>query len=428
LFIGVTLEEEIGMPERGLRRVAILSAIRTEYQAVHAHLTNLRQEIHPSGTIYERGTFTANNQSWDVLIGETGKTNTRAAVATVSVVEYFKPDLMLFVGVAGGLQDVKLTDVVAATKVYGYESGKAGSEFRPRPAVHNSSHRLVQRANAEAKSGDWLQRLGVFLNPEAVPQVLVAPIASGNQVAASTDSALANLLRSSYSDAVAVEMEGYGFLEALHAYPHIDALVIRGISDRIDDKAEADAMRYQEIAARHAAAFAFHILTKMDTIIPPAPQERKTEPVPEKLESEIANAPQDVSQAVGESQSQVDTLRLLDEFRAALPEYIHKLRRVAQTFDGGRDICRSAIKLLDSLDGAVKKLYDTALTLSYLDLGRLQNIQEKISMLKSEIESFRRLHHWMSSVHTRGNEGRFEQIRQRCRELLADLDQFRRQR
>ena len=244
------------MPVGELRRVAILSAIRIEYEAVRAHLTDLHQEIHQSGTIYERGNFTANGQSWDVLIGETGIGNTRTAAETVTIIEYFKPSLILLVGVAGGLKDVKLGDVVAATKVYGYESGKAGRTFRPRPDVRSSSHRMEQRARAEARRRDWLQRVEeAFLDPASVPHVYVAPIASGNQVAASMDSALGNLLRSNYSDALAVEMEGYGFLEALHAYPRIDALIIRGISDRLDDKTEADAKNFQEVAARCAAAW-----------------------------------------------------------------------------------------------------------------------------------------------------------------------------
>jgi nucleoside phosphorylase len=159
LFTYPILEKEIGMPDGELRRVAILSAIRIEYEAVRARLANLHQEIHQSGTIYERGDFTANGQSWDVLIGETGMGNTRAAVETITVIEYFKPSLILFVGVAGGLKDVKLGDVVAATKVYGYESGKAGRKFQPRPDVRSSTHRMEQRARAEARRKDWLQRL-----------------------------------------------------------------------------------------------------------------------------------------------------------------------------------------------------------------------------------------------------------------------------
>src|SRR5258708_9961442 len=325
------------MPDGGLRRVVILTAIPVEYQAVRAHLTKLRQEMHPSGTVYERGDFITNDQSWDVLIVETGAGNTKATAETVRAIEYFKPSLVLFVGVAGGLKDVKLGDVVAATKVYGYESGKADPIFRPRPDVRSSTHRMEHRARAEAKKQDWIKRLmKSFPDPNSAPYVYVAPIASGNQIAASTDSVVLELLRSIYGDAVAVEMEGYGFLEAVHAYPHIDALIIRGISDLIDDKFGSDAKRYQEVAARHASAFAFEILAKLDFVIPPSPQESEAMPTSGRLESDAANAHQNIAQEVGETLSpQAVTLRLLREFHTTIPEHAQKLRRIAATFDGG---------------------------------------------------------------------------------------------
>src|SRR5579864_2587560 len=103
------------MLEGGPRRVVILTAIRIEYQAIRAHLANLRQEEHPSGTIYERGTFKAHDQTWEVLLVEAGSGNARATAETVRAIENFRPGIALFVGVAGGLKDVKLGDVVAAT-------------------------------------------------------------------------------------------------------------------------------------------------------------------------------------------------------------------------------------------------------------------------------------------------------------------------
>ena len=240
----------------------ILTALLVERRAVRAHLSDFQEEVHPQGTIYDWGKFASPTGMWDVGIVEIGAGNPRAAMEAERAIAHFNPDVILFVGVAGGIKDkdVALGDVVASTKVYGYESGKAEHTFKPRAEIGRSAYSLEQRARAEAESGDWLKRLSVT---EPIPRVFVAPIAAGEKVISSTKSEVFQFLRSNYGDAVAVEMEGFGFLEAARANQQVSAMVIRGISDLIDNKAKVDKAGYQEIAARHASAFAFELLAKL---------------------------------------------------------------------------------------------------------------------------------------------------------------------
>ena len=241
----------------------ILTAISVEYMAVRSHLRDVKEVMHPQGDVYEQGTFSSNYQSWDICIVETGAGNTRAAQKAERAINYFNPEVVLFVGVAGGIKDVQLGDVVAATKIYGYESGKVEKTFKPRPDVGMSSFRMVERAKAEGRKTDWLQKLETSAS-KANPSVFVAPIAAGEKVIASTESDVWAFLRQNYSDAIAVEMEGRGFLEATYANQQVSALVIRGISDLVDGKSKADEGGFQEVASRHASAFAFEVLAKFD--------------------------------------------------------------------------------------------------------------------------------------------------------------------
>ncbi|NET60508.1 MAG: 5'-methylthioadenosine/S-adenosylhomocysteine nucleosidase [Symploca sp. SIO2E6] len=267
-------------------RAVILTAISVEYRAVRANLKQLTR--HPYRENYEQGTFSANGQVWDVRIAATGPGNILAALQTERAIACFNPDVILFVGVAGGIKDVRLGDVVCATKVYGYESGKVEKVNLPRANFGLSAFNLEEIARSEANSNDWINRLACLKKDagtrgrgdtetrefsslvvnqslwesDSTPAVLVAPIASGEKVIASKESQVFKFLRTHYGDAVAVEMEGIGFLNATHANPQVSAMVIRGISDLIDGKSEADAQGYQEIAACHASAFAFEVLAK----------------------------------------------------------------------------------------------------------------------------------------------------------------------
>ena len=256
----------------------ICTALPVEYMAVRAHLQNLQEIVHEEGTIYERGEFITDQGSWMVSIVEIGPGNTSTALETERAIRNFKPEIVCFVGVAGGLKDVRLGDVVVATKVYDYESAKDGTDLLLRPEIGNSTHRMVQRARAEARKTDWLQRIPN--TPTQVPRAFVGPIAAGGKVVNSSSSATWKLIKQHFNDTLAIEMEGYGFLRTTHANHTVEALIIRGISDLIDNKQEADAQNYQKVASENASAFAFEVLSKLIVAKAPTETDKQTSTTP----------------------------------------------------------------------------------------------------------------------------------------------------
>ncbi|MBD2180365.1 5'-methylthioadenosine/S-adenosylhomocysteine nucleosidase [Planktothrix sp. FACHB-1355] len=252
----------------------ILTALGAEHKAVEAHLepigqaTRLSEEIHPNGTIYTQGQFKAHNCTWNVAIAQIDMGNASAGIEAVRAMMQFNPRVILFVGVAGGIKDVKVGDVVAASIVYGYECGKPiDDRTLPRPKLGEADYDLKQRAQAEARKDDWRNQIRSGSSSDAAPTAHVKPIAAGEKVIASRKAKVYEYLREYYDDAIAVEMEGFGFLKATQQVKNVSAIVIRGISDLLDgkndDSIEPEQVR-QERAAHHASAFAFTLLAKLD--------------------------------------------------------------------------------------------------------------------------------------------------------------------
>src|SRR3546814_11297633 len=110
-----------------MSKILIQTALSLEFDAVKAFLDNIHVVRHPStGSIYNEDKYNGN----EILIVETGAGNVRSADETGRAIEFYKPDYVFFVGVAGGLKDVKIGDVVASSKVIGFEMGKDRSEER----------------------------------------------------------------------------------------------------------------------------------------------------------------------------------------------------------------------------------------------------------------------------------------------------------
>ncbi len=253
---------------RVARRALVVTALPLEAGAVRAYLSDVRQEQHPWG-FSTRGIAAG----WEIMLVISGRYNDRAGDITGHAVRDFDPAVALFVGVAGGLKDVEHGDVVVAESVILYQAGKQEDQrFYPRAPSEPADARLLDLARhfaAGAIDHAW--------SGDGAPRIVVEPIVSGDVVLASTSHADYHALRDHYSQAVAVEQEGFGFLSALRRTPSVRGAVVRGISDLLADKALAttglseDERRRRKVedderqrtAARHAAAFAIALLAAL---------------------------------------------------------------------------------------------------------------------------------------------------------------------
>lgn len=241
-------------------KILIITALSLEFNEVKQFLKQNNEEIHPIGIIYNKGTYAYNNNICEVLIVETGPGNIRAADETSRSIEFFKPNYVFFVGIAGGIKDVSIGDVVASTKVIGFETGKADTEFKPRFESIPASYILEQTARHVHRENTWVRKIKNDLSN--TPNSFVQPIAAGEKVVSSNKSDVFNYLKKYCSEAVAIDMEGIGFLVA--SRPHnVHSIEVRGISDLIENKAESDATGSQPKAAKNAAAFTFAMIDQL---------------------------------------------------------------------------------------------------------------------------------------------------------------------
>ena len=252
--------------------ILIVTALAVERESVRRHLSDVHV-VRSGTTTGDLGVFESDGTTVCVAVIETGAGNVHASTATSAALRDLGPETVVVIGIAGGVKDVSIGDVVASRKVYWVESGKVeGNQTegaagrvadRTRPDFGPVSNRLVQTARGVVANGTW-QRRGPAedarrLNGEQA-RALVSPLAIVEKVVADGQSTLAIAIRQSFSDAVALAMEEFGVLSAVAQHESAAAIAVRGISDMLDDKSRTDEQGGQDLAAANAAAFAFELL------------------------------------------------------------------------------------------------------------------------------------------------------------------------
>ncbi|MGH1552535.1 hypothetical protein ACRAWF_11845 [Streptomyces sp. L7] len=138
------------------------------------------ERVHPDGTRVEQGQLP--DTAWQVAISELGVGAERAAALTTQLINWLRPQAVLFVGVAGSLKDdIAIGDVVVGTQVYEIHGGKQTPEgFLVRPKALPGSHALEQAARSAVR--DMADVRAHFV-----------PIATGDVVLADAESEIAPL-------------------------------------------------------------------------------------------------------------------------------------------------------------------------------------------------------------------------------------------
>ena len=257
----------------GMRRAFIVTPLLLEMEAVRGHLRPLGSVMGRAGKVYECGVFSDLGNDWLVVVIETGP-GTHAAHSAVTDANSLFPnfEVQIVVGIGGSRKsDAPLGSVVASDHVYTPYSAKYSDGRRSgRPRTFPVDPRLIGIARKVRRDNIWPNRIRdpdngrppqIDAYPMDWPPVgLIAPIASVEAVLADPGSELEALIADVCDDTCVVEMEGYGAVYASFE-KSVPCIVVRGVSDMTQDKSpERDAER-QPVAACHAAAFAFEMLS-----------------------------------------------------------------------------------------------------------------------------------------------------------------------
>ena len=259
-----------------LRKALVVTALPLEMEAVRGHVADIGSVVGTGGPICECGRFKDPNGDWLVVVVECGRGNAEAQSAAERAYRNFRKfDIQLMIGVGGSLKDdVPVGSVVASDRVHSVRGAKhAPDVVSSRPKTIPADVDLVEIAKKVARDRVWPTRVRDPRNGELPPRgdetypgqwppvALVAPIGSSEEILADADSPLAAWLAERYGDACVVEMEGYGAMFAA-SRERTPAIVLRGISDLASsDKTPAKDAVMQPVAACHAAAFGFEMLS-----------------------------------------------------------------------------------------------------------------------------------------------------------------------
>jgi adenosylhomocysteine nucleosidase len=236
--------------------LAVLGAFRPEVVLLEETLANAKvQEIEGitfmSGRLGERS----------IVVAWTGVGKVNAAMTTTLLLEHFKPNRVIFTGIAGAVDpNLEPGDIVVAKRTAHHDMGtlwpegmehggvKSRLTGEDNPVFFPADPNLLAAADCAARK--------VVLDPIALqsgsrpPKVVTGTIVTGDAFVASKDKCK-ELEEKLGADAV--EMEGAAVAQVCYQRG-IGCLIIRSMSDKADESAVMDKQIFYTMAAKNSAS------------------------------------------------------------------------------------------------------------------------------------------------------------------------------
>jgi adenosylhomocysteine nucleosidase len=242
--------------------IAVLGAFPEEVRLLLTQVKDKHEEV------IQRVTFTTGTlRGARVVVALTGIGKVNAATTTLLTLEHYRPRVLIFSGIAGGINPQMLPgDIVIGRQIAYHDYGTlsaAGMKRSPTrdPATHaenplyfSCDTSWVSRAQQAVKKMMW-EKVNTGTGLRA-PAIRTGIIVTGDVFVAS-DAATKELRQNMNADAT--EMEGAAVAQVCYQQ-RVPFLVIRSMSDNAGNNASHDMKAFYTVAARNAAEFVMTIV------------------------------------------------------------------------------------------------------------------------------------------------------------------------
>lgn len=248
-------ESEIIVSEEFRFDYAIISALyKDELKFIEPYLNNDGEFEHDEKKLVRYGHIKSDPSKKIVYSALLNTGMVDASIFATDILTRFKPRILIMPGVCGGkdAEELQLSDIVVATKVYTFQKGKlTDKEFKPEWEAVELNDKLIQKIQVHEDE--------VLAELKFTGKVHYEPMACSTAVI-DKEGFLDNIIMQKDRKTIALEMESYGIARACEIANNgkTKALIIKSIMDKTTGKSDA----FKDKAAKSAADFSMKLIEK----------------------------------------------------------------------------------------------------------------------------------------------------------------------